>query len=71
MATKNENAKVGIIDKKRQPTKPKTLTSVIEKREKKQDGAGEAGVDPQLGTLNTMPDPNEFPKEPSTKKGKK
>jgi len=72
MATKNENAKVGIIDKKRQPAKSKTLTSVIEKREKKQNGAGEAGVDPQVDTLNTMPDPNEFPKEPrSAKKDKK
>ncbi|MCT1531715.1 MULTISPECIES: hypothetical protein [Sphingobacterium] len=71
MATKNENAKVGLNNEGR-PVKLKTLTSVIEKKEKNQDLDAEAGVDPQVDQLHTVPDPDSFPKEsPSeNKKGK-
>jgi len=64
MATKNESEKVGIVEKDRHPKKQKTLTSVVEKREKNREADGEAGVDPQLDQLNTMPDPEVYPKEP-------
>ncbi|MDH5826860.1 hypothetical protein [Sphingobacterium faecium] len=63
MATKNENSKVGIVNKKQQPKKKKTITSIIDKRNKKQEGDGEAGVDPQVEQLNHMPEPDTFPKE--------
>ncbi|MGX1641579.1 hypothetical protein [Sphingobacterium sp. NPDC055431] len=43
----------------------------MKRKEKHQDGAGEAGVDPQQEQLNTMPNPHEFPKEPKKKKTKK
>lgn len=42
----------------------------MKRKEKKQDDAGEAGVDPQMEQLNIMPNPNEFPKEPTKKKTK-
>ncbi|MGN0020557.1 MAG: hypothetical protein ACI35Z_07180 [Sphingobacterium hotanense] len=70
MATKNESEKVGIVDKDRHPKKQKTLTSVMEKREKNRDADGEAGVDPQVDQLNTMPDPDVHPKEPKSSKKK-
>lgn len=63
MATKNENAKVGIVDKDKQPKKKKTITSVVDKRNKKQEGDGEAAVDPQNDQLNDMPEPDTFPRE--------
>lgn len=63
MATKNENAKVGIVNEKQQPKKKKTITSIIDKRNKKQEGDGEAGVDSQVDQLNHMPEPDTFPKE--------
>jgi hypothetical protein len=50
MATKNE--KVGIVNKDQQPEKKKTITSEIDKRDKNQEGDGEAGVDPQVEQLN-------------------
>lgn len=61
MATKNE--KVGIVNKDQQPEKKKTITSEIDKRDKNQEGDGEAGVDPQVEQLNHMPEPDTFPKE--------
>lgn len=63
MATKNENAKVGLIDEDKQPKKKKTITSVVDKRHKNQEGDGEAGVDPQSVQLNDMPEPDTFPRE--------
>ncbi|GEM65932.1 hypothetical protein SF1_39140 [Sphingobacterium faecium NBRC 15299] len=63
MATKNENAKVGLIDEEKQPKKKKTITSVVDKRHKKQEGDGEAGVNPQNEQLNDMPEPDTFPRE--------
>lgn len=63
MAIKKESEKVGIVDKEKQPRKGKTLTSVMEKRVKKQEKDGEAGIDPQDEQLNTQPEPNTFPKE--------
>ena len=63
MATKNENAKVGLIDEEKQPKKKKTITSVVDKRHKKQEGDGEAGVDQQNEQLNDMPEPDTFPRE--------
>lgn len=71
MTIKKENAKVGIINKDRQPKKQKTITSVVEKRDKKQEKDGEAGVDPQVGQLHTMPDMHTYPKEPKKKTSKK
>ncbi|MGJ1444954.1 hypothetical protein ACR79S_08420 [Sphingobacterium spiritivorum] len=70
MAIKKENEKVGIINKERQPKKQKTITSVVEKREKKQEKDGEAGVDPQIDQLNIMPDMHTNPKEPKKKSSK-
>lgn len=64
MAIKKENAKVGIIDEKRQPKKKETTTPTVAKRDKKQEGDGEAGVDPQAERLNDMPEPDTFPREP-------
>lgn len=63
MATKNENEKVGIVNKDQQPIKKKTITSVVDKRDKKQEGDGEAGVDAQIEQLNDMPEPDTFPRE--------
>ncbi|MEJ5091372.1 hypothetical protein GEO21_15115 [Sphingobacterium faecium] len=63
MATKNENTKVGLIDEDKQPKKKKTITSVVDKRDKKQEGDGEAGVDAQNEQLNDMPEPDIFPRE--------
>ncbi|MEN5234370.1 hypothetical protein D3C86_1706400 [compost metagenome] len=63
MATKNENTKVGLIDEDKQPKKKKTITSVVDKRDKKQEGDGEAGVDAQNEQLNDMPEPDTFPRE--------
>ncbi|MBE8714292.1 hypothetical protein [Sphingobacterium hungaricum] len=62
MAIKKESDQVGIINKDEQPKKKKTITSVIEKRDKKQEGDGEAGVDPQKEQLNDMPDFHTHPK---------
>lgn len=62
MATKNDNAKVGLNNQNR-PNKAKTLISVIEKKEKNQDLDGEAGVDPQIDQLHTVPDPDDFSKK--------
>lgn len=70
MAIKKENAKVGLVNKERQPRKEKTITSVVEKRNKKQEGDGEAGVDPQVDQLNDMPDPDIHPREPKEPKHK-
>ncbi len=69
MATKNESATEGLNNKGR-PDKKKDLTAFMERKKKNQDGAGEAGVDPQQEQLNTMPNPNEFPKEHVKKKTK-
>lgn len=63
MATKNENEKVGIVHKDQQPIKKKTITSVVDKRDKKQEGDGEAGVVAQIEQLNDMPEPDPFPRE--------
>lgn len=63
MAIKNENAKVGLINKERQPLKKKTITSVVDKRNKKQEGDGEAGVDSQVEQLNHMPEPDTYPRD--------
>ncbi len=70
MAIKKENAKVGLVNKEHQPRKEKTITSVVEKRNKKQEGDGEAGVDPQVDQLNNMPDPDTHPREPKAPKHK-
>ncbi|HAP95827.1 hypothetical protein [Sphingobacterium lactis] len=67
MATKNENEKVGLNNKEK-PRKGKELTSVIQNREKNREGIGEAGVDAQQEQLNTMPEPDTFPKEKVKKK---
>ncbi|MGM1429738.1 hypothetical protein ACS126_10805 [Sphingobacterium lactis] len=67
MATKNENEKVGLNNKEK-PKKDKELTSVIQNREKNREGIGEAGVDAQQEQLNTMPEPDTFPKEKVKKK---
>ncbi len=70
MATKNESA-TEVLNNKGRPDKKKDLTAFMKRKEKHQDGAGEAGVDPQQEQLNTMPNPHEFPKEPKKKKTKK
>ncbi|PTX09638.1 hypothetical protein C8N37_106267 [Sphingobacterium faecium] len=70
MATKNENEKVGIVNKDQQPEKKKTITSVIDKRDKNQEGDGEAGLDPQVEQLHHMPEPDIFPREHVNTKNK-
>lgn len=70
MAIKKENAKVGIVNEERQPKKQRTITSVVDKRNKKQEGDGEAGVDPQVDQLNDMPDPDTYPRESGSPKRK-
>lgn len=70
MATKNENEKVGIVNKDQQPEKKKTITSVIDKRDKNQEGNGEAGLDPQVEQLHHMPEPDIFPREHVNTKNK-
>lgn len=72
MATKVETNKSGIKkDKKSDPT-VRELTSIVDKKEKRQqDGDAEAGIDPQVDQLNTMPnDPNTRPKEKHNKTDK-
>lgn len=68
MATKNEN--LGIVNKDQQPKKKKTITSVIDKRDKNQEGDGEAGLDPQVEQLHHMPEPDTFPREHVNTKNK-
>ncbi|MEN5234059.1 hypothetical protein [Sphingobacterium faecium] len=70
MAAKNENEKLSIVNKDQQPKKKKTITSVIDKRDKNQEGDGEAGVDPQVGQLHHMPEPDTFPLEHVNTKNK-
>jgi len=70
MAIKIENKDVGIINKEKQPVKKKTLTSVVDKREKNQDGDAEAGVDPHVDQLNDMPAPDTHPREPKSENSK-
>lgn len=69
MATKNESKTEGLNNDKK-PNKKRDLMSVMQRKEKNQDGSGEAGVDPQVDQLNTMPDPNVHPKEHVKKKNK-
>lgn len=68
MATKNESKTEGLNNDEK-PNKKRDLMSIMQRKEKNQDGSGEAGVDPKVDQLNTMPDPNVHPKEPiKTKK---
>lgn len=69
MATKNESKTEGLNNDKK-PNKKRDLMSVMQRKEKNQDGSGETGVDPQVDQLNTMPDPNVHPKEHVKKKNK-
>ena len=69
MATKNESKTEGLNNDEK-PNKKRDLMSVMQRKEKNQDGSGEAGVDPQVDQLNTMPDPNVHPKEHVKKKNK-
>lgn len=66
MATKIENEKIGLGEKKKKKEGDtyKELGSVIEKTERTKDGDGEAGVDPQAEQLNDTPnDPTDHPLE--------
>lgn len=66
MATKIENEKIGLGEKKKKKEGDtyKELGSVIEKTERTKDGDGEAGVDPQVEQLNDTPnDPTDRPLE--------
>lgn len=66
MATKIENEKIGLGEKKKKKEGDtyKELGSVIEKTERTKDGDGEAGVDPQTEQLNDTPnDPTDRPLE--------
>lgn len=68
MATKVENEKTGIGEKKKKKEGDtyKELGSIIEKTEPTKDGDAEAGVDPQNEQLNDMPnDPTDRPLERS------
>ena len=69
MATKNESKTEGLNNDEK-ANKKRDLMSIIQRKEKNQDGSGEAGVDPQVDQLNTMPDPNVHPKEPKKTKNK-
>ncbi len=74
MATKVENEKTGLGEKKKKKEGDtyKELGSVIKKTERTKDGDGEAGVDPQAEQLNDMPnDPTERPLEPKKSKVRK
>lgn len=74
MATKVENEKTGLGEKKKKKEGDtyRELGSVIKKTERTKDGDGEAGVDPQAEQLNDMPnDPTERPFEPETPKDRK
>lgn len=66
MATKVENEKTGLHEKKKKKEGDtyRELGSVIEKTERTKDGDGEAGVDPQEERVNDMPnDPTDRPLE--------
>lgn len=64
MATKVETQNAGIKKNEKTDETHKELASRVVKKEKKQDGDAEAGVDAQDDQLNTMPnDPNTQPKE--------
>lgn len=66
MATKIENEKIGLGEKKKKKEGDtyKELGSVIEKTERTKDGDAEAGVDPQAEQLNDVPnDPTDRPLE--------
>ncbi|PRD46397.1 hypothetical protein [Sphingobacterium haloxyli] len=66
MATKVENEKTGLREKKKKKEGDtyQELGSVIEKTERTKDGDGEAGVDSQAEQLNDMPnDPTDRPLE--------
>ncbi|WP_146113791.1 hypothetical protein [Sphingobacterium gobiense] len=66
MATKVENEKTGLREKKKKKEGDtyQELGSVVEKTERTKDGDGEAGVDPQVEQLNVMPnDPTDRPLE--------
>lgn len=73
MATKVENEKTGLGEKKKKKEGDtyRELGSVIKKTERTKDGDGEAGVDPQAEQLNEMPnDPTDRPLEGGKKQKK-
>lgn len=63
MVIKNQNDKVGLVEKGKQPSKKKTITSVVGKRYKKQKDDSEDRVVGQKDQLNNMPQPDTFPRD--------